>query len=157
MEARQESYRSEDHQAWAMCLRCDGSHEHCRLEGEFPGIGRSRTSYMEDYQPAMAAVLAAAMVAPQDPSAWEDVNAVEEVKEVQGKLVQLMTGNRAEAIRTVQRLHRNLGHPSPKALCELLESRGASEAVMEIARQFQCHAVCAIESQTKLHLHLQRR
>ena len=51
-----------------------------------------------------------------------------------------MTGNRAEAIRTVQRLHRHLGPPSPKALCELLESRGASEAVMEIARQFQCHA-----------------
>ena len=47
--------------AQAMCLRCDGSHEHCKLEGQFPGLGRSRTSYMEDYQPAMAAVLAAAM------------------------------------------------------------------------------------------------
>ena len=66
--------------AQAMCLRCDGSHEHCRLEGQFPGIGHSRTSYMEDYQPAMAAVLAAAMAAPEDPSAWEDVNAVEEVR-----------------------------------------------------------------------------
>ena len=126
--------------AQAMCLRCDGSHEYCKLEGQFPGLGRSRTSYMEDYQPAMAADLAAAMAAPEDPSAWEDANAVEEVKEVQGKLVQLMTGNRAEATRTVQRFHRNLGHPSPKALCELLESCGASETVMEIIRQFQWHA-----------------
>ena len=44
----------------ALCLRCDKSHEHCRLEGQFPGIGRTRTSYMEDYQPGLAASIAAA-------------------------------------------------------------------------------------------------
>ena len=118
----------------ALCLRCDKSHEHCRLEGQFPGIGRTRTSYMEDYQPGLAASIAAALAAPEDPCLWDDAYAIEEVKEVQGKLVQLMTSSRAEAVKTVQRLHRNLGHPSPESLTEMLESRGASEAVLQAAR-----------------------
>ena len=126
--------------AQSLNLRCDGKHPHCQLEGQFPGSGRSKTSYMEDYQPAMASALASTMASPEVPNHWEDVNAVEEVKAVQGKLVQLMTDNQAEATRTVQRLHRNLGHPSPLALVEMLESRGASEAVLNVARNFQCHS-----------------
>ena len=124
----------------AMNLRCEGDHYHCKLEGTFPGTGRSRTSYMEDYQPALSAVLASALAVPEVPHCWEDVNAVDEVKAVQGKLIQLMTENHGEAVRTVQRLHRNLGHPSPTSLVEMLESRGASEAVLAVARTFQCHS-----------------
>ena len=126
--------------AATMNLRCDRSHEHCRLEGQFPGLSRTRTSYMEDCQPCLAANLAAALSAPEDPQAWDDAFAVEEVKAVQGRLVQLMTNSRAEAVRTVQRLHRNLGHPSPESLTEMLESRGASENVLQVARQFLCQA-----------------
>ena len=40
----------------------------------------------------------------------------------------------------MQRLHRNLGHPKPEALVELLQSRGASDQVIEAARHFQCTA-----------------
>jgi len=43
-------------------------------------------------------------------------------------------------VRTVQRHHRNLGHPSAEALTELLESREASEAILEAARKHQCVA-----------------
>lgn len=50
-----------------MNLRCDHGHDHCRLEGRMPGMSRSHTSYMEDYQPAMASVLAVALLAPQKP------------------------------------------------------------------------------------------
>ena len=42
-------------------------------------------------------------------------------------------------VRTVQRLHqRNLGHPSTYALTELLESRQATEAILEAARTYKC-------------------
>ena len=126
--------------AQALQLRCDGSHEHCRLEGKMPGSGRSRTSFMEDYQPTMAAVLAAALAAPEPPAFWEEAHAVNEEKLIQGQLIQLMTTNKAEAIRAVQRLHRNLGHPTTTALVEMLESRQASETVVNVARTFQCQA-----------------
>ena len=43
-------------------------------------------------------------------------------------------------VRTVQQHHRNLGHPSAEALTELLESREASEAILEAARKHQCVA-----------------
>ena len=86
---------------------------------------------MEDYQPGLAAFIAAALAAPEDPCLWDNI-----FKEVQGKLVQLMTSSRTEAVKTIQRLHRNLGHPSPECLIKMLESRGASEAVLQVARQF---------------------
>ena len=66
--------------------------------------------------------------------------AVPEQKEVTGRLIQLQTNLKAEAVRTVQRLHRNLGHPSPESLVELLQSRGASDAVVEAARSYKCVA-----------------
>ena len=124
--------------AQALHLRCDGSHEHCHLEGRMMG-GRLRTSYMEDYQPAMATVIATALASPEQPAGWESAHAVNHEKPVQGQLIQLYFENRAEAVRAVQRLHRNLGHPSTNSLCELLESRGASE-VLKVARTYQCKA-----------------
>ena len=124
-----------------MCLRCNGSHEHCPLEGSAPGIGR-RTSYLEDYQPAFATVIASALVVDESPSPWEFAGAVGEEKLISGTLVKLLRDNRQEAVRAVQRLHRNLGHPSKQALVELLESRGASDEVIKVAREFHCVA-CA--------------
>ena len=112
----------------ALGRQCDGQHEHCPLEGSAPGLGR-RTSYMEDYQPGLAGKIAAAIYASEPPQLWEHAMAVPEQKEVSGSLVKLHTDIKAEAIRTVQRLHRNLGHPSSEALVTLLESRGASEQI----------------------------
>lgn len=68
------------------------------------------------------------------------IGAVNEEKEQMSGIVQLLTENKAEAVRTVQRLHRNLGHPDNKKLTEMLASRGASEVVLEVARKFHCVA-----------------
>lgn len=57
-----------------------------------------------------------------------------------GSLIRLQASTRQEAIRTVQKLHRNLGHPSKEALTELLAARGASEAILEAARGYTCLA-----------------
>ena len=123
----------------ALAKLCDGQHVHCPLEGTAPGLGR-RTSYLEDYQPGLAATIAAALCAPDPAQLWDYGLAVSEQKEVTGCLVKLQTSLKTEAIRTVQRLHRNLGHPKPEALVELLQSRGASDQVIEAARQYQCTA-----------------
>eukprot|EP00435_Cladocopium_sp_Y103_P011780 s1452_g3.t1 len=120
---------------------CDGSHRHCRLEGSSPATGR-RTKFMENYQPTLAGILAACLMADETPIAWEFIGAADDEKEQLGHLVKLMTENRQEAVRTVQRLHRGLGHPSPEALTELLESRGASETILKCAREYKCVA-CA--------------
>ena len=127
-----------------------------KLEGQFPGLGRSRTSYMEDYQPAMATVLAAAMATPEDPGAWEDVNAVEEVKEVQGKLVQLMTGNRAEPIRTVQRLHETSDILPLKLYVNSWNHVAPQKLLWTLLDSFNVMLACATENPTRLYLRLQR-
>jgi hypothetical protein len=121
-------------------LRCDRTHRHCQLEGQVPGFGISRTSFLEDYQPCLAATMAAALAVPESAVFWEDALAVNEDKLIHGKMIQLLTENKAEAVGAVQRLHRNLGHPTTTALVEMLEARGASSAVLEVARTFQCHA-----------------
>ena len=59
-----------------------------------------------------------------------------------GDLIRLRTTIKQDAIRTVQRLHRNLGHPGPAELAELLETRGASDAVIQAAKSYVCTA-CA--------------
>ena len=65
---------------------------------------------------------------------------VNEERLIQGNLIQILTNSKAEAVRAVQRLHRNLGHPSTTALVEMLESRGASEMILSVAREYQCQA-----------------
>ena len=113
-------------------LRCPGDHQHCPLEGSAPGLGR-RTQFMEDYQPGLSSVIAVPLVA-------DFVGAVNEDHEAMSGIIQLLTNNKPEAVRTVQRLHRNLGHPDPQQLTELLASRGASDIVLEAARQYHCVA-----------------
>ena len=91
---------------------------------------------MESYQPSMASILAAALMVPEVPQLNDFAGAASEEREQTGVLIKLLSGNRQEAVRTVQRLQRNLGHPPKQALIELLESRGASE----VAREFHCSA-----------------
>ena len=122
-----------------MSLRCDGGHPHCLLEGSAPGFGR-RTQYLEDYQPGLVAVPSACLMFDEAPTITDFIGGVNEEKEQMSGIVQLLTENKAEAVRTVQRLHRNLGHPDNKKRTELLASRGASETVLEVARKFHCVA-----------------
>ena len=123
--------------AESMNLLCDHSHEHCRLEGHIPGIGK-RTSYMEDYQPAFAAVLGTAISACERPQAWDGAFAVQEMQSYLGKLVDLHAEGKQEALRVVQKLHRNLGHPSAQSLVDLLTARGASATVLSVAENYLC-------------------
>ena len=57
-----------------------------------------------------------------------------------------MTDNKAEAVRAVQRLHRNLGHPTTLALAEMLESRGASEAILNVAGPIMTEKILCCDS-----------
>ena len=78
----------------AMNLRCDRTHRHCQLEGQVPGFGISRTSFLEDYQPCLAATMAAALAVPESAVFWEDALAVNEDKLIHGKMIQLLTETR---------------------------------------------------------------
>ena len=117
--------------------RCAGDHQHCRLEGSGPDVGR-RTRYLEHYQPTLASTLAACLMMDELPTISDFVGAADDEKKHVGRIIQLLTNSRQEAVRCVQRLHRNLGHPSMEALVETLESRGASDVVLEVARNFSC-------------------
>ena len=65
-----------------------------------------------------------------------------EQKIVTGNLIRLRATIKQDAIRTVQRLHRNLGHPGPAELAKLLETRGASEAVIQAAKSYVAGTAC---------------
>ena len=54
----------------ALHLKCEHDHQHCPLEGAAPGYG-PRTTYLEDYQPAFAATLAAAIAQPEPAQLWD--------------------------------------------------------------------------------------
>ena len=84
--------------------------------------------------------LAAALATVEEPLTWEHGFALEEEKKELGELVKLHATHRQDALRTVQRLHRNLGHPSQQALVELLMSRGASDEVISAAKDYLCAA-----------------
>ena len=67
---------------------------------------------------------------------------MQEERQTIGSLIKLKAETKQEAIRVVQRLHRNLGHPGPEALPALLAARGALEAVIHAAKGYICTA-CA--------------
>ena len=90
--------------------------------------------------PAMASTLAAALATPESPHPWDFGFAVQEIQEYAGKMVELHVEGKAEALRVVQKLHRNLGHPTTKSLVELLQSRGASDTVIQVAGSYVCAA-----------------
>ena len=68
-------------------------------------------------------------------------------------MIDLHVEGKAEALRVVQKLHRNLGHPSTKSLVELLQSRNASEAVIQL--QDPMFALLANDTANQISLHLQ--
>ena len=124
----------------ALHLKCEHDHQHCPLEGAAPGYG-PRTTYLEDYQPAFAATLAAAIAQPEPAQLWDSAFVVDaSEKKATGHLLKLQSEHRQDALRTVQRLHRNLGHPAPEALADLLLARGAHSSVVSAAKEYKCVA-----------------
>ena len=124
----------------ALQLRCTHDHQHCPLEEAAPGLG-PRTTYLEDYQPGFAATLAAALAQPEPGQLWDTAYAVDaSEKKATGHLLKLQAEHHQDALRVVQRLHRNLGHPSPEALADLLLARGAHASVVSAAKEYKCVA-----------------
>ena len=80
----------------ALSKQCDGQHIRCPLEGSASGFGR-HTSYLEDYQPGLAAAIAAAVTAPDPAQLWDYGFAVCEQKELTGCLVKPQTALEAVA------------------------------------------------------------
>ena len=93
---------------------------------------------MEDYQPAFAATLATALASSERPQTWEDSYVVREHTKYLGKIVDLHAEGKQNALRVIQKLHRNLGHPSAQALVDLLQARGASKDVLAVAENYLC-------------------
>ena len=62
--------------------------------------------------------------------------------ELTGIMNKLQPTTSAAAMRTITRLHRNLGHPTNEALHKLLRERGANENLLGALDQFNCHT-CA--------------
>ena len=60
----------------ALHLKCEHDHQHCPLEGAAPGYG-PRATYLEDYQPAFAATLAAAIAQPEPAQLWDSAFVVD--------------------------------------------------------------------------------
>ena len=78
------------------------------------------------------------MMTDETPSVMDFAGAVNEDRQHTGQLIKLLATNRQDAVRTVQRLHRNLGHPDKDALVELLASRGASDVIIDVAKNYNC-------------------
>ena len=38
----------------------------------------------------------------------------------------------------MQKFHRNLGHPTPEKLCDLLQGRGVIDTILEVAKTYKC-------------------
>ena len=92
----------------------------------------------KDYQPSLASVIASALATDKVNGYGQMALAVGEEPVIRGQLMQLQAEKHGEALRIAQKLHRNLKHPSTRSSCELLEARGASDAVSQAARQYQC-------------------
>ena len=108
----------------ALHLKCERDHQRCHLEGA-----------------AFAATLAAAIAQPEPAQLWDAAYVVDAPeKKATGHLIKLQSEHRQDALRTVQRLHRNLGHPMPEVLADLLLARGAHPSVASAAKEYKCVA-----------------
>ena len=71
--------------------------------GGFRSWLRRRTTYLENYQPALASVLAASFLQPELPEFWEHAMAVDEQRACISQLGAAHDRDQQEAVRTVQR------------------------------------------------------
>ena len=131
--------------------RCDGSHRHTPLEGSIPGVGL-RSKLAENYPHALAVQIVKSILYQLEHD--DDVLAIEEAEERQDaeappdavavqpdpiqKNRQLRAKVGGRAVDYVQRLHKNLGHPSNDVLKKMLTEIQATENVLEAAQNYTC-------------------
>lgn len=100
---------------------------------------KKRTSIWRITSP-LSPLLWRKVLLPKNSESWKYRLAVNEQKVVTNSIIILVIKVKQDARSTVQRLHRNLGHPSSQAFYNMVESRGASTAVLEIAKAYRCVA-----------------
>ena len=144
---------------------CPGGHRHLPIEGSSPGIG-NRAEASATYQPLMCKYIATTIdnyinnkhtettyaTSDQLPSGLHQLSSVPQHTSMdleppqpdqsqptqRGILHRLDPTTNLEAHRTIQRLHRNLGHPTTAQLEKLLVERKANEKLLEANRTFKC-------------------
>ena len=135
---------------------CCNEHEHTPLEGYIPGQGR-RSKLAEDYPLEMARYLAWWLTRGED--SIEEINAAEDAsrelageeedeqreEDQHGAEQETIKANRqlrkevgGRAVDYVARLHKNLGHPSPKTLIKMLQEVQATSDVITAAEKYTC-------------------
>ena len=141
---------------------CSGDHQHQPLEGHAPGYG-SRTKMAENYSRMLAKRVANLMaVAPvlDDVMVGEDAEELKDKKDVikaddeqadaQRREDESIKKNRRlraevgpQAFNYVKRLHKNLGHPAPDVLCQMLNEVQATDTVLKAAKNYLCPSCVA--------------
>ena len=144
---------------------CPGGHQHLPIEGSSPGIG-NRAKASATYQPLMCKYIATTIdnyinnkhtettyatsdqllsglqqpsFVPQHTPMEQEPSQPDQSQPTQrGILHRLDPSTNLEAHRTIQRLHRNLGHPTTAQLEKLLVERKANEKLLEANRAFKC-------------------
>ncbi len=107
--------------------QCSGDHQHTPLEGGIRGRG-ARSKIAENYPEKMANIIAECLA--HQPSE-EEILAAEEAE-----LERKQVGSRP--VDYVARLHKNLGHPSPDVLIQMLKEVQATEDVILAAKHYLC-------------------
>ena len=115
---------------WHMSRRCSQDHQHQPLEGGH------RCKHAEDYPEILAQHLAEAAMT--DEGLHEQAYAVGQEQQLTGVLRKLGTKHGSEAVRIAYRLHRNLGHPRPDILLELLKDKPVDTKVLDAIRDLEC-------------------
>ena len=143
---------------------CPGGHDHLPIEGSSPGLG-NRAKASATYQPYMCQELAhqihyhtylhrhsnhnntdtaypaqeAEHTQQTPPEAEQDIPPPPAPHPVTGILQdRLHPTNNLTAQRTIQRLHRNLGHPTPQQLHKLLSDRKANDRLLASCLGHRC-------------------
>lgn len=134
--------------AIGLAQECDGSHYHLPIESSYKGQRRSQLA--EDYPPKLAETLAYLLQLDDAPfesvttrifhgdEVPEEPEEHEEHAEVVAKNKKLQSEVGSRVMQYIQRLHKNLGHPSPKVLTQMLPEIQATEDVLKAAREYEC-------------------
>ena len=132
--------------AVGLAVECDGSHGHLPLEGSYNGV--SRTKMAESYPEDLACQLAYLLQLPPDDV--QHVLAAESVEPADGdpekekdqdpvyRNMRLQREVGAQVMQYIRRLHKNLGHPAPDVLHQMLTDIQATDAVLKAAKEYEC-------------------
>ena len=121
--------------AAGLAVECDGEHGHLPLEGSYHGVNRSKMAehlawqlaYLMQQQPDEALAVEVESM---------DLDDHESEPVYKNRKLQREVG--AQVMQYIRRLHKNLGHPAPDVLHQMLTEIQATEAVLKAAKEYEC-------------------